>query len=81
MMGIGKRLRAATRSTVGSHRHDDHWRPGERKAIKQQLGKHARRNARLALRRVMGVITLQFVTTWARVWPTVDPAPMCRNFY
>jgi hypothetical protein len=27
-----------------------HWRPGHRKAIKQQLGKRARRNARLALR-------------------------------
>jgi hypothetical protein len=35
---------------VGGYRHCHHWRPGERKAIKQQLGKRARSGARLALR-------------------------------
>jgi hypothetical protein len=39
---------------IGSRRHDHNWRPGERKAIKQQLGKRARRSARLALRVMYG---------------------------
>jgi hypothetical protein len=40
MMGHREALNSG--DEVGSHRHDHHWRPGERKGIKQQLGKRAR---------------------------------------
>jgi hypothetical protein len=51
MMGHREALNSGDEvDAVGSHRHDHHWRPGERKAIKQQLGKRARSGARLALR-------------------------------
>jgi hypothetical protein len=50
MMGHREALKSGDEvDAVGSHRHGHHWRPGERKAIKQQLGKRARRKARLAL--------------------------------
>jgi hypothetical protein len=50
MMGHREALNSGDEvDAVGSHRHDHHWRPGERKAIKRQLGKRARRRARLAL--------------------------------
>ena len=50
MMGHREALNSGDEvDAVGSHRHDNHWHPGERKAIKQQLGKRARRIARLAL--------------------------------
>jgi hypothetical protein len=49
MMGHREALNSGDEvDAVGSPRHDHHWRPGERKAIKQQLGKRARRSARLA---------------------------------
>jgi hypothetical protein len=51
MMGHREALNSGDEvDAVGSHQHDRHWRPDERKAIKQQLNKRARRNARLALR-------------------------------
>jgi hypothetical protein len=50
MMGHREALQSGDEvNAAGSWRQYLHWRPGERKAIKRQLAKRARRKARLAL--------------------------------